>query len=120
MVKHSQPGGCSTDVQGYDISNYEQPDPRYGTLADWEALRDEVHKHGMRLVMDLVINHSSEQVSLLLSVFDHRRTREVCGVVRERAMCVTRGRREGQDRPGGRSGASYGGTGKVLDECLQL
>lgn len=46
---------------GYDISNYEKPDPRYGTLEDWDALRDEVHKHGMKLVMDLVINHTSEE-----------------------------------------------------------
>lgn len=58
------PSKMGSSRQGYDISDYEKPDPRYGTLEDWDNLRDEVHKHGMRLVMDLVINHSSEEVCL--------------------------------------------------------
>lgn len=46
---------------GYDISDYQAIDPRYGTLEDWDALRDAVHERGMKLVMDLVVNHSSDQ-----------------------------------------------------------
>ncbi|BEI90865.1 uncharacterized protein CcaverHIS019_0309350 [Cutaneotrichosporon cavernicola] len=46
---------------GYDISDYQAIDPRYGTLEDWDALRDAVHARGMKLVMDLVVNHSSNE-----------------------------------------------------------
>ncbi|TXT08800.1 hypothetical protein VHUM_02928 [Vanrija humicola] len=46
---------------GYDISDYQAIDPRYGTLEDWDAVRDACHARGMRLVMDLVVNHSSDQ-----------------------------------------------------------
>jgi oligo-1,6-glucosidase len=48
---------------GYDISNYQEVDPRYGTLKDWEQIKDACHERGMKLVMDLVVNHSSDQVS---------------------------------------------------------
>lgn len=49
---------------GYDISDYRKIDPRYGTFEDWAAVRDACHERGMKLVMDLVVNHSSDQVSL--------------------------------------------------------
>ena len=48
---------------GYDISDYRNVDPRYGTLEDWEKVLEAVHERGMKLVMDLVVNHSSEEVS---------------------------------------------------------
>ncbi|KAI9732163.1 MAG: hypothetical protein M1834_004260 [Cirrosporium novae-zelandiae] len=44
---------------GYDISNYEDVYPPYGTLADMELLLDSCHIRGMRLILDLVINHTS-------------------------------------------------------------
>jgi glycosidase len=46
---------------GYDISNYEDIDPIYGTLADVDNLISELHKLDMKLVMDLVVNHTSNQ-----------------------------------------------------------
>ena len=46
---------------GYDISDYRAIDDEYGTMADWDALRDAVHDRGMRLVMDLVVNHTSDE-----------------------------------------------------------
>ena len=46
---------------GYDISNYYEIHPNYGTLADFQYLLDETHKRGMRLIMDLVLNHTSDQ-----------------------------------------------------------
>jgi len=52
---------------GYDISDYRDIDHRYGTLQDWEELKDAVHDHGMKLVMDLVVNHTSNEVSGLWS-----------------------------------------------------
>jgi oligo-1,6-glucosidase len=49
------------DDAGYDISDYEDIDPRFGTLADFDALLRAIHERGMRLVMDLVVNHTSDE-----------------------------------------------------------
>jgi oligo-1,6-glucosidase len=46
---------------GYDIADYEDIDPSYGTLADVDNLIAEIKKRDMRLVMDLVVNHTSEE-----------------------------------------------------------
>ncbi|CUA71399.1 maltase MalT [Rhizoctonia solani] len=46
---------------GYDISDYQDIDPKYGTLENWDSLLEEIHQLGMRLVMDLVVNHTSDQ-----------------------------------------------------------
>ncbi|KAF2261372.1 alpha-glucosidase [Lojkania enalia] len=46
---------------GYDIADYEDIDPSYGTLADVDSLIKEVKSRGMKLVMDLVVNHTSDQ-----------------------------------------------------------
>ncbi len=46
---------------GYDISDYQTIYDEFGTMADWEALVEEVHNRDMRLVMDLVVNHTSDQ-----------------------------------------------------------
>ncbi|KAF9463172.1 glycoside hydrolase family 13 protein [Collybia nuda] len=46
---------------GYDISDYRDIDPQYGTLADWDNLIKGVHDRGMKLMMDLVVNHSSDE-----------------------------------------------------------
>ncbi|HEX2895100.1 MAG TPA: alpha-glucosidase [Marmoricola sp.] len=49
------------DDNGYDISDYEDVDPLFGTLADLDALIADVHARGMKLVMDLVVNHTSDE-----------------------------------------------------------
>lgn len=46
---------------GYDISNYKAIDPRYGTMADFERLIAEANKRHIRVVMDMVMNHTSDQ-----------------------------------------------------------
>ena len=46
---------------GYDISNYTDVDPRFGTLADFDRLAAEAHRRGIRLVLDLALNHTSDQ-----------------------------------------------------------
>lgn len=46
---------------GYDISDYFQVEPMYGTMQDFEQLLDETHKRDMKLIMDLVINHTSTE-----------------------------------------------------------
>src|SRR4051812_27327203 len=49
------------DDAGYDISDYQDIDSTFGTLADFDALLAAVHERGMRLVMDLVVNHTSDE-----------------------------------------------------------
>jgi len=49
------------DDNGYDISDYQDIDPLFGTLADLDELIAELHARGMRLVMDLVVNHTSDE-----------------------------------------------------------
>ncbi|WP_404330307.1 alpha-glucosidase [Mesobacillus maritimus] len=46
---------------GYDISDYYQIMDKAGNMATWERLLAEVHKRGMKLIMDLVLNHTSDQ-----------------------------------------------------------
>ena len=47
--------------QGYDIADYQQIDPIFGTMAEFDELLAEAHKRDMYIVMDLVINHCSDQ-----------------------------------------------------------
>ena len=46
---------------GYDVSNYEDIDPMYGTLADFDRMVAEGRKLGVRIIMDFVPNHTSDQ-----------------------------------------------------------
>ncbi len=46
---------------GYDISDYEAIMPQFGTMADFDTLLASVHQRGMRLILDLVVNHSSDE-----------------------------------------------------------
>jgi len=49
------------DDNGYDISDYQDIMDEFGTMADFDELLYEVHKRGMRLILDLVINHTSDE-----------------------------------------------------------
>jgi alpha-glucosidase len=46
---------------GYDVSDYENIDPMYGTLQDFDRLANEANKRGIRIIMDFVLNHSSDE-----------------------------------------------------------
>lgn len=46
---------------GYDISDYYQINPQFGDMDSFDELLHEIHKKGMKLIMDLVINHTSDQ-----------------------------------------------------------
>lgn len=51
----------SPSYHGYDTIDYESIHPAYGTLADFDRLLQEAHRRGIRIVLDLVINHTSSQ-----------------------------------------------------------
>ena len=46
---------------GYDISDYRGINPEFGTMEDFDRLLSEVHARGMKMVIDLVVNHSSSE-----------------------------------------------------------
>ena len=46
---------------GYDIADYRSIQPEYGTLEDFKLVLDEAHKRGLKVIMDLVVNHTSDQ-----------------------------------------------------------
>lgn len=46
---------------GYDISDYQDIDPMFGTMADFDAMLSEAHSLGIKIVIDLVVNHTSDQ-----------------------------------------------------------
>lgn len=51
----------SPSYHGYDITDYEGINPQYGTLQDFKKLVIEAHKRGIKVVIDMVINHTSDQ-----------------------------------------------------------
>lgn len=49
------------DDNGYDIRDYDKIMAEFGTMEDFDRLLDGVHQRGMRLIMDLVVNHTSDE-----------------------------------------------------------
>src|SRR5436190_9459855 len=49
------------DDMGYDISDYQSIMVEFGTLSDWDELVAEMHSRDIKLVMDLVVNHTSDE-----------------------------------------------------------
>jgi alpha-glucosidase len=46
---------------GYDVAGYEDVNPEYGTLADMDRFIAEAHRRGIRVILDLVPNHTSDE-----------------------------------------------------------
>lgn len=70
----------------YDVKDYYAIDPVYGTLEDLDRLVEEAHKRGIRVILDLVVNHSSDS---------HPWFKEACEYIREHGQ------------PGGKYGEYY-------------
>ena len=51
---------------GYDIADYKAIDPMYGSIEDVDVLISELKKRNMKLMMDLVVNHTSNEVCLII------------------------------------------------------
>lgn len=49
------------DDNGYDISDYCDIMDEFGTMEDWKRMIDEIHKRGIKLIMDFVANHTSSE-----------------------------------------------------------
>ena len=49
------------DDAGYDISDYQDIDPTFGSLEQFDSLLAAIHERGMKLIMDLVVNHTSDE-----------------------------------------------------------
>ena len=51
----------SPSYHGYDVTNYQDVNPDYGTLEDFQQLLEECHARGIRVIIDFVINHTSDK-----------------------------------------------------------
>ena len=58
LSPHYRSGGVDN---GYDVAHYRAVDPQFGTMADFEALAAGLADRGIRLIVDLVVNHTSDQ-----------------------------------------------------------
>ena len=52
----------SPSYHGYDVSDYYSTNPDYGTMADFEELVTKAHARGIKVIIDLVLNHTSDQI----------------------------------------------------------
>lgn len=69
----------SKSYHKYDVENYYDIDPEFGTLEDFDTLVEECHKRGINLIIDLVLNHISSQNPLYTKAVDEVSTGKIDG-----------------------------------------
>ena len=94
---------------GYDISDYQDIMDEFGTMADFDEMLNEAHKRGIRIVMDLVVNHSSFQHNWFI---ESRKSKDNP----YRDFYIWRDPKEDGGRPNN-WGAWFGGPAWTLDEA---
>ena len=92
---------------GYDVMDYVDVDPRFGTFEDFVALLADAHELGLRVLIDLVPNHTSEQHPWFRSA--------LAGDARDRARYLFRPGRDGG--PPSNWTSAFGGSAWELDEA---
>jgi len=95
------PGDLSAGYHGYWITDFTRVDPHFGSNADFKALVDAAHARGMKVIMDIVINHTAD-------VIDYRECAPVAegGIASMRSDCPYRDQATyPYTRHGGRNGA---------------
>jgi len=93
---------------GYDISDYRAINPDFGTMEDWENLVEKAHEIEMRVVMDLVVNHTSDQ---------HAWFQDAMAGGEKKDWYVWRGKKDGKEP--NNWGAIFGGSCWEWSEQLQ-
>ncbi len=96
---------------GYDISDYRSINPEYGTLADMDELLAEAKKRGIRILMDLVVNHTSSEHPWFLASRDPKSP--------YREYYFWRPGRKGNALPPNNWTSSFGGSAWTYDEGAQ-
>ncbi len=84
------------DDNGYDISDYQAIHPDFGTLEDVDTLIAAAHKRGIRIIMDLVINHTSDEHPWFIESRDNKNSpkrdwyiwRDGCEPIAEKPTCA--------------------------------
>jgi alpha-glucosidase len=96
---------------GYDVSNYIDIDPMFGTLADFDALVAAVHARGLKIILDFVPNHTSDQHPWFV---ESRSSREHA----RRDWYVWRDAKPG-DSPPNNWVSEFGGSAWTFDDTTQ-
>lgn len=94
---------------GYDVSNYKDIDPKYGTMEDFARLVEKAHQHGIHIIMDLVLNHTSEEHPWFV---ESRSSRDNP----KRDWYIWRENPKGKNLPPNNWQAIFGGKGWEFDE----
>lgn len=93
---------------GYDIADYRAINPDFGTMEDWENLVEKAHEIGLKVVMDLVVNHTSDQ---------HPWFQDALAGGEKKDWYVWKGKKNGKEP--NNWGAIFGGSCWELSEKLQ-